>query len=428
MNPSSQPFLRAMPLVLLTLLVACRAPAPSLPPASATPQPAAQPTSTTEPTLPPRLVMATPVPTPVLLVPQQPSDLGPAPSGVTGVIDAIAAALDERPDDIDGLLARLQAWQALGGGERPYREADLDGDGIPEGLLLVTAPPEPMRLMGPGALVVLRHGDGYSIADSRTYETISQLALPQVRDLTGDGRAEVALTYQECGAHTCFLYVQVYAYDGGRLRELLAEPATMSYAELKIEDVNGDGGWEIVLHGGSIGSVGAGPVQTYTDTYAYDGRAYVLAQREYDPSTVRVHVLYDGDRALRRGDLQAAVASYQRVISDASLGNAGFMSPEDERRALEAWAGYRLITALAALGEHTAAGQALDALHAGSAGHPCMPLAEAFWQAYESQGSLAAGCVAATAYAQTHAEVLESFGQYGYGNPAYTLEDVCPLR
>jgi hypothetical protein len=355
---------------------------------------------------------------------------GPAPTGLAGVIDAIAAMLNERAGDLGAVIDCLRAWQALAG-EQPYREADLDGDGRPEILLLVTEPPKQTGLMSAGkagALVVLqRAGEGYALADSRSADAAMNIAIREVRDLTGDGCPEVVWTYEECGAHTCALNVLVLAYSDGRLRDLMPEPANMFYADLEIEDVDGDGRWELMLHGGTIGSVGAGPVQTRTEIYAYDGQAYHLSETVYDPSTVRVHVLYDGDRALRAGNLQAAVELYRRAATDTTLEETGFTEAEAERHTLAAFAYYRLLTAQAALGDGEGAQQTLDALRAGYADHPCLPLAEAFWSAWQPQGDLGAGCAAATAYADGHPEVIKAFGYYGYGNPAYTVEDLCLL-
>lgn len=420
MKPTMQPLARILMLLLMAVVVGCQAPAgPVIPLPAATPSVQTPATVAPTPSTPPPPATAVPLPTP-----QRALTPGPAPSGVAGVIEAVSAALAERPADLGAALARLQAWGALAC-ETPFREADLDGDGQSEALLLVTAPREQMGLVGPGALLVLqRSGDGYALADSRTFD-LGRPSIAALRDLNADGLAEIALAYEACGAHTCFTNVQVLAYRGGRLRELMAEPASMPYAELKIEDADGDGRLEIVLHGGTIGSVGAGPAQTRTETYAYDGQGWALATTVYDPSTVRVHVLYDGDRALRRGDLQGAVALYRRVAEDAALGEAGFMPPEEECRTLAAWAYYRLVTTLAALGDGPAAQAALEALRARAPGHPCLPLAEAFWQAWQVEGSLGAGCAAVSAYAGGHPEVLESFGQYGYGNPGYAVEDLC---
>lgn len=422
MKPTLQPLAHIFVLPLLMAVAGCRVPAaPVTPLPAATPLPTLRAPATVAPTHSAPLL---PAKAPPLPTPQQALTPGPAPTGVAGAIEAVSAALAERPTDLGAALARLQAWGALGR-EAPYREADLDGDGQAEVLLLVTGPREQMGLVGPGALVVLqRTRSGYALADSRIFE-LGRPSIAALHDLNADGLAEMALAYEACGAHTCFTNVQVFAYRGGRLRELMAKPASMPYAELKIEDADGDGKWEIVLHGGAIGSVGAGPVQARTETYAYDGQGWALATTVYDPSTVRVHVLYDGDRALRKGELEGAVALYRRVAEDGALGDAGFMPPEEERRTLAAWAYYRLVTALAALGDGPAARAALEALRARAPGHPCLPLAEAFWQAWQAQGNLGAGCAAVSAYAGAHPEVLESFGQYGYGNPGYAVEDLC---
>ena len=360
---------------------------------------------------------------------------GPAPQDLAGVLTALPAALAKYPGDLGALLAIVSGWGALETASTPWQVADLAGDGTAVALLLLAPPSagqtELATLLGGRALVALeKRGDAYAVADSRTYEPARRLAVPLVRDLNGDGRPEVLVTYEDCGAHTCFLHVEVLAWEGGRFRDLSGgpRPIFMSYAELEVKDRNGDGRDEIALHGGEIGSVGAGPVQTRTEVYAWDGQAFELAETIYDPSTVRVHVLFDGDRALRRGDLAAALAAYQRVADDPTLTQTGLSDDARERHTLEALARYRLLTAQAAAGDRAGAAQTLATLQARYADYPCAPLAQAFYDAWHTTSDLAAGCAAATAYAEAHPEVLASFGEYGYGNPSYQLEDICFLE
>ncbi len=399
--------------LLLAVLVACRPAtvAPATSPAATVGAPTSAPTETPQPAAP-------------TAAPEIP------PTDLAGVLAALPALLAEQPD-LDGLLAHLQSWAALEVESEPLCEADLDGDGEAEALLLLAAPPsEGGGLMGPvgRALAVLqRSGAGHALVGSRVFDPGLRLDVA-LHDLTGDGRPEVVATFEECGAHTCTLFVHVLRLHSGALQSLLPEPVSMPYAELTIEDRDGDGRAEIAMHGGQYGSVGAGPMQTRTEVYAWNGQAVSLIETVYDPSSLRLHALQEGDRALRRGDLPAALSAYRRVATDPELEQAGFWDDAEERRTLEAWAWYRLVTVQAALGDVAAAQESLATLHRAYAGHPVVPLAEAFWAAYEPQADLSAGCAAATAYAAANPQVVESFGYYGYGNPGYTVEDLCYLE
>jgi hypothetical protein len=373
----------------------------------------------------------------------QPASPSPTASEAIAAPDDLAATLALLPDllarhpgDLQAVLAQLDAWGALetGGPDAPrafspLREGDLDGDGEAEALLLLVPPGAgggELEAPRARALALLRRsGEGYVLAGSRTYEPAFQLDVT-AHDLTRDGRPEAVVTYQDCGAHTCFLYVQVLAWDGKSLHDLLAVPATLSYADLRIEDLDGDGRDELALHGGAIGSVGAGPVETRTDLYAWDGQAIAPAGTAYDPSPFRLHALQDGDRALRQGDLQSALTAYRRAAADPALLPTGMQDEEEERLTLEAFAWYRLVAVHAMLGDRAAAVESLATLQHDYAGLPVAGLAAAFWEAYGANSDVAAGCAAARDYAAAHPEVLESFGDFGYGNPGYTADDLCP--
>ena len=245
------------------------------------------------------------------------------------------------------------------------------------------------------------------LRESKVYDVATHLAVAQAADLTGSGRPCLVVTFEDCGAHTCFLYVDVLSLEGGRLQSLLAQPLSQSYADLKIEPRHGKPA--LALHGGQIGSVGAGPVQTRTDYYAWDGRTFALLETVWD--------------------LQGAAALYRQVIDAPVLTATGFTDEAAERHTLEAFAYYRLLTVQAALGDRAAAEAALQALQQGYADHPCRALAQAFWDAWQPAGDLGAGCAAAAAYAQAHADALAAaFGDYGYGNPGLDVPDLCFLQ
>ncbi len=335
--------------------------------------------------------------------------------------------------NLEAVRARLRAWQALHEQTGSVDRADLDGDGRAEALLRLCPPSHwPPGFLGPHALAVLQEGvNGWELLDSKAYDgPLRPLIVPMVRDMTGEGKADVVVTFDFCGVHTCIRNVDVLAVEAGHLRSLLEEPLTMPTGDVEIKDRDGDGRWEIALHGGEFGSAGAGRVQTRTDIYSWDGRTFALTETLWDPSPFRVHVFHDGDRALRRGDLRAAIACYQQVVTNPGLAESRLSdrSEAEDRRDLEAFAHYRLVTVHAALGDRNAAEEALQTLKTSYADHPCLALAEAFWKAWQADGNASAGCRAAQAHADAHPEAIGAFGDYGYGNPTFTAEDICFLE
>ncbi|MCB8986607.1 MAG: hypothetical protein H6661_02520 [Ardenticatenaceae bacterium] len=114
------------------------------------------------------------------------------------------------------------------------------------------------------------------------------------------------------------------ARHAARWKNIVAAPWTnegqpgdvisISFAEPRLEDENGDGRLDFLVHGGTIGSVGAGIMRPYTEVWRWDGTAVTLAHTQLDPTTYRHHYLLrsqrpDGRRRsgsrrvpIRRGD------------------------------------------------------------------------------------------------------------------------------
>jgi hypothetical protein len=63
----------------------------------------------------------------------------------------------------------------------------------------------------------------------------------------------------------------------------------------------------------------------------------------------------------------------------------------------------------------------------GAPGHAYAELAASFWDASREGEDLAAGCIAAQAYAAAHQGDVLGPLHYGYANPAYTETDLCPF-
>ncbi len=428
-------------MVLLGLsLAACNAPAGGLAVPTALPAPTPSPSPP-----PPDTPTPSPTPLPPTLTPTSIGEAAracPVPAGAPPLDlgatlpppERLAAYLNQGGDP-QALAAALEAADmTLEGG---VALADVDGDGARDVAVALKTPGAAAET-APGRLLVF-------LCDAGTYRSALDRGAPAgaegdfdapilhaVQDLTGDGAAEILVGWGLCSASSCFQRLEVLAWRAGALVNVLrGQTEDLPFPAVRIEGPLPGGASQILVEGTGFGSVGAGPPRSVVRTFAWDhsGGAFVLAREEPGPSNYRIHVLHDADRAARAGDHATALALYDRVISDDGLDD--WFSGAQGRQALAGYAGYRKVVSLAALGDKAGAQAALDALQAahppGDPGAPYVGLAQAFWADYDLYGDLTSACAAARAYAAKHGDELLTPLYYGYGNPVYQLEDLCPF-
>ena len=178
------------------------------------------------------------------------------------------------------------------------------------------------------------------------------------------------------------------------------------------------------MHGGSIGSVGAGPTRTRTDVYRWDGRAWSLAETVNDPSNFLYHAILDADEAFRAGDYAAALELYRSALANTGLDEW----KDNERAEMEPYALFRTALGYFALGGSTAEADAQ--LSRAIDGYPDSPhgrMAAAFRDAWLADGSVSDGCEAALAFITENADDFAWFWDFGYGNPPFDAQALCPL-
>jgi hypothetical protein len=124
-------------------------------------------------------------------------------------------------------------------------------------------------------------------------------------DVTGDGRIEVLIQQDRCGAHTCFSNLLIGGWDGnvwqsyGSLKQSYTEISLVLDSESEIV-----GRMEIQFQGGIIGSAGAGLQRQRTEIYRFDeanGR-YQLTERIPDPDDHPYYLVLDAHSALNQHD------------------------------------------------------------------------------------------------------------------------------
>ncbi len=352
--------------------------------------------------------------------------LPPRPDDFGNYAPTIVEYLNDSKGDEDGLRATLESWGALRQVTDLLR-VDVDDDGTGELLLVIVDPSPDYGINARGDLLILdREGGRFSVAYSAAGDTpLLDPVLMEVDDLNGNGHTELAYSSTSCGAHTCFTTVYVVASGTGTYEELTGGGAEMAYVDPGFRDWDGDGIRELLLYGGTIGSVGAGPQRARTEVYGWDGVAYVLVESVYDPSNFLYFRILDANSAFLAGEYDSAIVLYREAIDDPGL---DVWMQESEREELVAFSRYRLSLTYLALGQVDQARAARDELLAEQPDNIYAQIVAVLWDTYLREGSLRTACEEVTAFAGSHPQATEVLADYGYANPTFTPEEVCPTN
>ncbi len=385
----------------------------STPTAAASPQaPAANPTATPTAT-------ATAAPTPVL---------GPIPADcpktLAGYEPAIATYLNKTGNTPDTLQKWLVACRVVAAGTQGVTLATITAPRAD--VIAVLHDPAAEMAQAQGVLLVYHKGaKGYTLAHK--HQGQGQVALAQAADINSDGKPDVIYTDTSCGAHTCFGTLFVDSWDGKTYQDWITDEPTMAYPEYTIKDVRAEGqGSEIFVHGGVIGSVGAGPQRAWTETYiSSKGAPYVLFSQVYDPSTCLYHKISDANRlfdAWALDGFEPSIEAYKAAVADQNATACGEI--KDEVATLRDFARFRLIVA------DVAAGHAADAtsLPGQIANKALAGAATTFVNSYKANTSVIQACRDTTKYAEANPASWQFLADWGYANPSFTAQDLCPLN
>ncbi len=415
-------------LVLPILLLGCRtAPTPA-----GTALVVASPAAAQAATPLPIPSVALPTATVTPRAPERPQRLADYPA-------AIARYLSSVRGDAEQLPSLFAAWQVLSKDGYKLEWGDADGDGVDELLVAMRAfakfPDAEESRPFPVNIMLLLDGQDAAwqgnLLHPRGEVDSGPYALPRVlavADVNADGRPEVVFVTQACGAHTCFESVHFVQWDGTGYRSLVAKPPTMSYAEVNLDDRNGDGVSELVMTGGTFGSVGAGLQRARTEVYRWDGKTYTLAETTYAPSDYLYHKVMDGEAALKAGDYSRALAAYEQALTDDKLRLwEGHPDGDAERRHLRAFARYRLAFVRAFQGDRAGLERAVAESQRLDAWHPYAELSQLLLANYTARGGIQQACSAITQYVVSHPQAGEPLAGYGYANQGYAPEDFCSV-
>jgi hypothetical protein len=201
----------------------------------------------------------------------------------------------------------------------------------------------------------------------------------------------------------------------------------MTYSNTNIRDIDGDGLLELLVHGGTIGSVGGGIIRPRTEVWGWDGTAVTLAETILDPTQYRHHILYEANNRMAAGDLDGALALYESAINDGALRDDGFWhAPEQIRADINAFAAFRLILIDLLQGNAERANSRLawlEANYPGSASAGAATTLVAEWAGPDGMTALCDRIESGLAAIENPTGVLADMG---YGNPSLGAGDLCP--
>jgi hypothetical protein len=367
------------------------------------------PSMTPPPPCPPRADVA---------VPPRPDEF---PSAYVGALrDYLSAG--GAAETLPQLLADWEAspidGQAVGTG-------DFTGDGAAE---TVVAFINPLAEHYPPEAVLAIYGcEGGAVR--RLYTSTpppeTSLYLIGVQDLTRDAVADVAFAEVVCSAVTCWHTAHVWSWAGTDVEERLAGALSLPHADFTLGDA------KIAAATYGLGSVDAGPQRPYTETWAWQGTAITYTGEVVGPPRYRYQAFRAGDEALYAGDYDTAFDAYLRVLRDEDLAPwAVAVDAPAERRWLEALAQWRLLSLGMQLGNFPDAEARYQTLQEdwapGDPGYPVALMANRFWEGYLETGNVAYGCLDAVNASAT-GDVLAFLNSFGYANPVYTAEELCPF-
>jgi hypothetical protein len=322
----------------------------------------------------------------------------------------------------------------------PLARADLNGDGAQELVVSLVNWVDDPQQRGRLYVAMCVSGEyrlGYSSPDNQYSPTPH---IEDVFDITADGLDDLIIRRRGCGAHTCFVRLEVVAWTDGELSDRM-DPAEFSWPTTAIEFIGpaADGSYQITMTGTGVGSVGAGPYRERSVTWGWDRLALLfrIGERQLLPSPWRIHFVHDGDDRFAAGDYSQALELYDRVIHDLTLqdwppGPADDEAVEARRLELAGYARFRRILTHIKLEDFEAAEadyQDLIGSHpAGSSGSGFARMGEAFRSEFTASGDFNLACFIVQEVVAASRDEFRMALDYGYENRTYTPADLCPTE
>lgn len=366
---------------------------------------------------------------------------------------AAADALNYTQANPELFQAHIRTWGPLSSPDTPapltwIYPADLDNDGVTELLVRVpqlindcnVSPCQPRLICDFGfcpGMVILFELVGALYVPEHIFTGddfqgfwLDNPELFHLGDLTGDGQNELILTQQFCGAHTCSLVLLVGRWDGQTWHNLVGQTSLgQSSTNITLEDREGNGTVEILLTGGTVGSVGGGLQRVHTLVFALDNGRYELIETIPAPDPHPYYLMMDAYYALQANDLNQAEQLAQQVLAIPTAEMMGFYWMDEWGAVrIPSYAAIELMMVYALRGDQAAIQSLLPTLvQYDTLGNPYVAAALLFADTYNQTGNAAAACQAMATVMQATPEQAQFFEWMGYNTETIPLDAMCPL-
>ncbi|MEK6222632.1 MAG: hypothetical protein N2D54_10350 [Chloroflexota bacterium] len=313
-------------------------------------------------------------------------------------------------------------------------EVEITGDGKQDVIVTITRP-DAIGDPKPGAILFyVCQGDHFELVQvEQPAETHGAPVLLLVQDINNQSPNEIIYSSPFCEEHSCFEDAQIMSWDGAEFVSHLDEgTASMPFPNMQVVDYDEDGVYDFEAVSAGFASIEAGPQRDLSRVWSYDQQTelWQVTSQAIGVSNYRIHILHDADGALGRGEYEIAILFYNRVIHEATLSD--WVDPANERLVLGAYARFKITAAHVLKGDLGAAqnflGEMAELYEPFTTPYTFVDMAQLFIEGYK-QGGEPAGCAAVVNYANERAEtVLLPLGStaFGYANPDYRAEDLCP--
>jgi LysM repeat protein len=347
------------------------------------------------------------------------------PAEFNGYNALVVEIANRAEDGLGALLEFLDACEALV--DEGAIQLDLTGDEVDD-LVVVYRNPKQQSIFVESDLLILNSNDGGYTLGYRA-RAAGDVRLLAAEDINDDGLVDVVWVDTTCGASTCFDTVNVRSWDGERWGDWTNGTITMAYAEIELVAAGEGQGQNIVLTGGIYGSVGAGPQRSRTETWSsVDGEPYTLVDKIYTGSECLYHTVVDANRAFLAAPSEGfddALALYKQALTDRTLIKCWVRSNElDELRSFSL---FRLAVIAGYQGNDEDASARVEELNESYAESIYAQAGDVWLESYLANGDATAACSDVTQFAVANAETWEMLADYGYTNPSFEANNVCPL-
>ena len=392
--------------------------------------------------IPERTSVGTPTALPLMMAPRSLSTpfIDPCPARCNVAFPARPETFDEYTETVRTYLAvggdpkRLPAlfggWQAKVTTGETLARADLNNDGISDTVVAFVNPtsqaPADEWHPSEGLLAIYTCRDG-TVRSLYTYAPGAWFGLNLIgtADVTQDGQADLVFTEIACSAQTCWHTLHVWSWEDRDFQERVAGTFSFPDATFALQD------GQILASSGGNNSVNAGPQRPVTTTLAWTGDAFTVTATIAGPAIYRYHVFRDGDEALLSGRYAHAIDAYLQVRNSKTLKAwAVPISHDEEEHWFATLANWRLLLVELQL-ENMPNAQSyyshlLDNFQAGTDGYAVSAMGQRFWENYTVHGDMAMACAEAIRAPEAQ-DVLDFLNSFGYDNPTYTWDDLCPF-